>query len=81
MFCISLESYTILHLDINRNHETIAEVLLRVAPGNTAVLCNGRVVTSLSDVTKDDIVLMETLELRSGAGMCGWEGLLTKIVW
>ena len=44
-------------------------MVLHVSPGDTAVLCNGRVVTPLARASPADIQLIETLELRSGAGL------------
>ena len=51
-----------------RKHSAVSHVVLHVTPGNTAILCNGRVVTPLPRASSEDLQLIETLELRSGAG-------------
>ena len=43
-------------------------MVLHVTPGNTAVMCNGRVVTPLARASPEDLQLIETLEISSGAG-------------
>ncbi|XP_063681631.1 UDP-glucose:glycoprotein glucosyltransferase 1-like isoform X2 [Bolinopsis microptera] len=53
--------------EIVKKHSAVAHVVLHVTHGNTAVLCNGRVVTPLHRASSEDLQLIETLELRSGA--------------
>ena len=52
----------------HRTHSEVSHVVLHVTPGTTAVMCNGRVVTPLARASPEDLQLIETLEISSGAG-------------